>query len=81
VKKIDLIIIFFFLVILLTGVFLIVYYFKNQSDECLRNPLVYGSKQMEKETGYRFTGIGILHTPTGFKAPTITFNSTHLTVE
>ena len=46
--------------LLLVGVFLIEYYFSYTKNECMKDPFVFGAKQMEDtSTGY-FSGIGYL---------------------
>lgn len=66
------------ILILLTGVFVIQYYFNSQRDECVRNPLVFGAKQMEETFGYPFVGSGFIFAPVGTEMPTFSFNSTLL---
>ena len=56
------------------------YYFKIQRDECVSNPLVFGSKQMTEKYGYEFVGTGFFKTDGTIQSPTLTFNSTTIKV-
>lgn len=47
-----------FLVVLLVGVFAIQYYFANEKDECMSNPLSYASKILSERHGSDFSGFG-----------------------
>ncbi len=80
-KRLDILLIFLTIVILLAGIFILLYYFQAKSNACINNPFVYGAKQMEKETGYKFIGIGFLEVPFNIKQPRISFNSTSFSVE
>jgi len=42
--------------IFLVGIFIITYYFKITTNECLANPLVYGAKQLEIHEGVKVFG-------------------------
>jgi len=44
--------------VLLVGIFCILYYFNFQKNECLRDPFVYGSKQIEEANNLEFSGWG-----------------------
>lgn len=68
------------MIILLIGIFLISYYFAHIKNECLKEPLVYGAKQMKEKYGYEFTGWGMFEVPKNYNSPLVTFNSTALTI-
>jgi len=42
--------------VLLVGIFLMVYYFNAKKAECISNPLVYGAKQFEAQSGVKVIG-------------------------
>jgi len=78
VKKSDLLLILGVIIILLASVFVMVYYFQRQSNECLTNPLVYGAKQFTERTGKEFIGTGYFLIP---NSPIIVFNSTNIRIK
>ena len=51
--------IFGILLIFLSMFFLISYY-QTQKQECLKNPLIFGAKEIEDSTGKEFNGIGYI---------------------
>lgn len=59
--------------------FIIFIEFKKQENQCLQNPLVFGSKWMENKYGLEFQGYGYLKTEKGNLVP-VAFNSTTLVV-
>lgn len=67
---------FSFLTILLVGHFVISYYFNYINNQCIREPFVYGSKQIKDSTGIEFRGLGWLEVYWNDK-PTIYFNTTN----
>jgi len=78
-NKFDYLLILGIVLVLLVGIFCIYYYFNFQNNECFREPLVYGAKQMEDIYGGTFQGSGIIiinNPRTIF--PSFTFNSTDL---
>jgi len=64
--------------LLLVGIFCIKYYFNFQNNECFRDPLIYGAKQMEDVTTGNFQGIGYIKNDLGLTVVMIHFNSTDL---
>ena len=77
-KLTDYLLILGIVVVLLVGIFLISYYFNVQKNECIRDPFVYGSKQIEEEFDSEFTGSGTLwiKQKNVINFPVLTFNST-----
>lgn len=57
-----------------------IFYLKIQSQECVKNPLVFGSKQISDAYGYEFQGTGFLFVPLTKKSPLFSFNSSELKI-
>lgn len=47
-------------ILLCTEIFVIQYYFNWNRNECMKEPLLYGAKQMEKSFGNKFVGYGFI---------------------
>ena len=76
INKFDYLIIVGLLFIFLLLIFLIHYYFTYTSNECLKQPFVYGAKQLELEHNGEFSGYGYLRIDSPL-IPTLNFNSTN----
>lgn len=74
------IIIFLIVVALVTSFFLVEYYIAYKTNECLKEPLVFGAKYLTEETGYEFVGTGFFKVPSNKRSPTITFNSSSIKI-
>lgn len=57
-------------------IFLMFYYFQKSHDMCIRNPLVYGAKQLTKETGHQAQGYVWFQSMT-YLPTKVYFNSTN----
>ena len=55
-KLINFLIVLGLILVLLVGIFVIVYYFKINSEECMAEPFVYGAKQFENRIGKKIIG-------------------------
>jgi len=80
-RTLDFILFSIILILFLAAIFLIFYYFQNQKNACVSNPLVFGSKQLTKASGYEFFGTGYFRVPLDYKSPIIIFNSTTITIQ
>lgn len=60
--------------------FLIFMYFKNQQNECINNPLVFGAKQLTDLYGFEFKGSGFFEVTPGYNPPIVNFNSTDVNI-
>jgi len=80
-RTLDFLLLSLILLIFLAAIFLIFYYFQNQKNACVSNPLVFGSKQLTKASGYEFFGTGYFRVPLDYKSPIIIFNSTTITIQ
>ena len=63
-----------FLIVLFSLSFLLIYYYVHSTNQCISNPLSYGAKQISKQYGINFEGIGYLNGL--FKENYFYFNST-----
>lgn len=79
-KLFNYLIVISFLVILICAIFLTWYYFDSRNNKCVSNPLTYGAKQLEEKFGYKFIGHGSFISPIMIKTPTVTFNSTSVSI-
>ena len=69
------------LIMIGASIFAASYFYSIQKDECLKDPLVYGAKQMEESTGYEAVGsITLLIDDPMVRIPSITFTSKNLTI-
>jgi len=80
-RLLNILVIFLAVLIFLAGIFVIWFYFQNQVNECISNPLIYGAKQMTEAYGYEFQGRGFFVVPINYNIPIILFNSTSITVQ
>ena len=62
-------------IVLLVGIFIILYYFNFQRNECLKDPFVYGAKQIKDIYNSEFAGFGTLQVQLPDQ-PLLIFNST-----
>ena len=77
-KLIDYVLILGIAIVFLVGIFLVTYYFNFQNNECFRDPLIYGAKQMEELYGGTFSGYGSISSGWG-RSLTFFFDSNNIT--
>ena len=68
--------------IIIVGCVLVIiqFYYNSERDECIKDPLAYGSKMIEESYGYTFYGTGLLIIPNG-SSFSMSFTSNGTTLE